>query len=415
MNLIKTSILSFVATAIKILAGLVINKAVSIFIGPAGLAAIGQFQNALGIIQTFAKGGINSGVTKYTAEYNDDIDSRRALWSTSLKLTLICSGPISVILVFLSSYISEYIFKTDNYAYVFVVFGFTLALFSINQLLLSILNGLKEIRTFISINIIQSIYSLIFTTLLIVFFKLDGALIAMVTNQSVIFIIVLWKLREHKKIIVDNFNGYFDTEQSKKLLSYSLMALISAFTAPVSLMVVRDYIGENVSWDAAGYWQAMTYISTMYLMVITTALSTYYLPRLSEIKGKSELREELKKGYLVLLPLVIVLSALVYVLKDFVIWALFTEDFKAMRELFRWQLIGDVFKISSWLVAYLMLAKALTKMFIITEIVFAFSYTLLSLLLVDKFGVVGATYSYALNYVIYLIFMIVLMRKHIFD
>lgn len=415
MNLIKTSILSFIATAIKILAGLVVNKAVSIFIGPAGLGAIGQFQNALNIIQTFAKGGINSGVTKYTAEYNDDIDSRRALWSTSLKLTLICTVPISIALMLGASHFSDYIFKTNAYSYVFVVFGFTLALFSINQLLLSILNGLKEIGTFISINIIQSVYGLILTTFLIVFFKLDGALIAMVTNQSVVFLIVLWKLRRHKKIIVDSFRGSFDSEQLRKLLSYSLMTLVSASTVPVSLMVVRDYIGENVSWDAAGYWQAMTYISTMYLMVVTTALSTYYLPRLSEIKEKRELREELKKGYFVLLPIVIVLSGVIYLLKDFIIWVLFTEEFEAMRELFKWQLIGDVLKITSWLVAYLMLAKALTKIFIITEIVFAFSFALLSILLVDKFGVVGTTYAYAFNYFMYLICMVVLMRKHIFD
>ncbi|MCQ5373225.1 polysaccharide biosynthesis C-terminal domain-containing protein, partial [Phocaeicola vulgatus] len=87
-----------------------------------------------------------------------------------------------------------------------------------------------EIRTFISINIIQSIYSLILTTILIVFFQLDGALIAMVTNQSVIFLIVLWKLRKHQTIIIDNFKKKFDRNESEKLLNYSLMTLVSAFT-----------------------------------------------------------------------------------------------------------------------------------------------------------------------------------------
>lgn len=415
MNLVKTSILSFVATVIKIFAGLIINKAVSIFIGPSGLATIGQLQNTLGIIQTVATGGINSGVTKYTAEYHEDENVRNSLWSTSLKLTLICSLSISVVLIFGASHLSEYVFKNNDYNYVFVVFGFNLTMFSVNQLLLSMLNGLKEIGTFISINIIQSVYSLVFTTLLIVMFQLDGALVAMVTNQSVIFLIVLWKLRTHQTIIVDNFKVRFDRVQSKKLLSYSLMALVSACTVPVSMMVVRDYIGENISWNAAGYWQAMTYISTMYLMVITTALSTYYLPRLSEIKEKSELRIELKKGYTILLPIAIALSMVMYLLKDFIIWALFTEDFQAMRELFQWQLIGDIFKIASWLVASLMLAKAMMKIFIITEIVFSLSFSVLSLLFVDEFGLIGTTYAYSLNYLIYLIVMIILMKKHIFD
>ncbi|MEL0609345.1 O-antigen translocase [Vibrio echinoideorum] len=415
MNLAKTSLLTFISTTIRILSGLVINKAISIFIGPSGLAAIGQFQNALGIIQTVAKGGINTGVTKYTAEYHDDPNVRSSLWSTSLKLTFLCSIPLSFILVFGASYFSEYVFKTSEYNYVFVAFGFTLTLFSVNQLLLSILNGLKEIRTFISINIIQSIYSLILTTILIVFFQLDGALIAMVTNQSVIFLIVLWKLRKHQTIIIDNFKKKFDRNESKKLLNYSLMTLVSAFTVPVSLMIVREYIGETLSWDAAGYWQAMTYISSMYLMVVTTALSTYYLPRLSEITEKFELRKELKQGYMILIPIVVVLALVLYVLKDFIIWALFTDDFQAMRDLFKWQLIGDLFKITAWLIAYLMLAKAMTKIFIITEILFSLSFVFLSLFAVDNFGLIGVTYAYAFNYLLYLMAMVILMKKHIFD
>ncbi|WP_210447994.1 O-antigen translocase [Vibrio crassostreae] len=414
MNLIKTSFLSFVATGVKLLSALVINKFVSIFIGPSGLATIGQLQNFLGIIQVLSQGGINSGVVKYTAE-NNDPSVRKLLWSNALKITLICSLIISLFLFVFSGYMSEYVFNTYEFSYVFLILAFTIVLFSINQLLLSILNGLKEIKTFISINIIQSCYSLVFSTLFIVFLGLDGALIAMVTNQSVILFVILWKLRNHKLIIIDNFRDEFNANKSKKLFNYSLMALVTAFTAPVSLMVVRNYIAESISWNAAGYWQAINYISSMYLMVITTALSTYFLPRLSEIENKMELRRELKKGYFILIPLVVFLSCVIFFLKDFIIWFLFNDDFKPMRELFKWQLIGDVFKISSWLVAYLMLAKAMSKMFIITEVVFSFSFVILSIVCIDYFGIVGATYAYALNYIVYMFVIMLLMRKQVFN
>lgn len=43
MTLVKTSILSFIATAIKMLAAIVINKAVAFYIGPSA----GQFKNLL--------------------------------------------------------------------------------------------------------------------------------------------------------------------------------------------------------------------------------------------------------------------------------------------------------------------------------------------------------------------------------
>ncbi|MEZ9347469.1 oligosaccharide flippase family protein, partial [Vibrio splendidus] len=141
MNLLKTSILSFFATGIKMLSGLVINKAVSVIIGPSGLALIGQLQNSQGLIRVLAQGGINSGVTKYTAEYTDDIDSTRSIWSSALKVTLFCSIITSVLMLIFSREISKYILNTEEYSYVFILFSFTITLFSLNQLILSILNG----------------------------------------------------------------------------------------------------------------------------------------------------------------------------------------------------------------------------------------------------------------------------------
>ncbi|MCV5857016.1 O-antigen flippase, partial [Escherichia coli] len=64
MTLVKTSLLSLIATFFKMLSGLVINKVVSVYIGPAGLAVIGQFQNFSQLVQIAAQGAINNGVVK---------------------------------------------------------------------------------------------------------------------------------------------------------------------------------------------------------------------------------------------------------------------------------------------------------------------------------------------------------------
>lgn len=406
MTLIKTSILSFVATAIKMVAGLVINKAVAVYIGPAGLALVGQFQNFSQLVMTAAQGAINGGVTKYAAEYGKENERIPILFSTAAKISLYSSIVVGAGIVLFSNYASLHFLKSEDYSYIFVIFGFTIVLFVINNLLLSILNGLKEIKTWVMINIVQSIYSLIFTTLLIVFLGLDGALIALVTNQSVIFLIVLWMLRKHQVIKLENFKGAFDKPEGKKLGAFALMAVTSAATVPVSHLIVRNYIGENLSWDDAGYWQAIWYISTMYLMVVTTTLGIYYLPRLSEITDKGELRKELLYGYKIIMPIVIVMSITIFLLKDFIIWLLFTEDFAPMRELFLWQLVGDVVKIAAWLISYLMLAKAMTKTFITTEIAFSLSFVLLSIWFVDQYGLVGMSYSFAVNYTLYFFVMI---------
>lgn len=401
MTLVKTSLLSLIATFFKMLSGLVINKAVSVYIGPTGLAVIGQFQNFTQLVLIAAQGAINSGVVKYTAEYGRKSEKLPLLLSTAVRISLTASTLVGCILVLFSNFFSLKILDNIQYQFIFILFGFTIVLFVLNSLLLSIINGLKEIRSFIKINIIQSLYSLVFTSLLIYFFSLKGALIALATNQSIIFFITLFMLRKHQIIKWENFTSHFDKNISKNLFSYSAMAITSAIMVPTSQFVIRDYIGTTQGLDQAGYWQGVWYISTTYLMVVTTALSTYYLPRLSEITSKHELKKEIIQGYKILLPIVITCGLIIYLLRDFIINLLFTDSFSSMKPLFTWQIIGDTFKIASWLLAYIMLAKAMTKTFIITEILFSITFVIFSYYFIKTEGTIGATYAYCLNYMIY--------------
>ncbi|QEZ93971.1 O-antigen translocase [Proteus sp. CD3] len=413
MTLIKTSILSLIATFFKMLSGLVINKAVSVYIGPAGLAIIGQFQNFSQLILIVAQGAINNGVVKYTAEYGKENKLLPFLFSTALKISLITSISTGGILIICSSFLSVNILNDINYKFLYILFGFTIILFVLNNLLLSILNGLKEIRIYIKINIIQSLYSLIFTSVLILILGLKGALIALATNQSIIFFITLYMLRKHEIIIWKNFRHNYDKNISKKLFSYSAMAITSAIMIPSSQFIIRNYIATTQGLEQAGYWQGVWYISSTYLMIVTTALSTYYLPRLSEITNKLELKREIIQGYKILLPIVMSCGLAIYILRDFIIYILFSDNFIPMKPLFTWQIIGDIFKIASWLLAYVMLAKSMTKTFIISEVIFSISLIIFSYLLIYLTGTIGATYAYCLNYSIYFFTMSFLISKYI--
>ena len=410
MTLIKTSVLTGISTIIKVISGFVINKVISVYVDPAGLAIVGQLQSFTSIITTFSNGAISSGIVKYTAEYQD-IEEKKKIFSSSIVISLICSLIISIFLFGFSDYLSELILKDIQYSSVFIIFGATIFLFALNMVLISILNGQKEIKKYVLVNIAGSIFSLFFTSFLIMQLNLMGALYAMVLNQSVIFFVTLAFVLKSSWFKLEYFLKGLDKESLSKLSRYSLMAIVSALTVPISHLIIREYIGENLGWDSAGYWQGIWYISTMYLMLVTTTLGVYYLPRLSEIQDNKELRKEIFSGYKIIMPIVILASLIIFLLKEYVILIAFSKDFMPMMELFAWQLIGDVIKIASWLLAYLMLAKAMTKVFIYTEILFSALFVGLSLLFVDKFGLVGITYAYALNYLLYLFMMIFIFRK----
>ena len=410
MTLIKTSVLTGISTIIKVISAFVINKVIAIYVGPSGLAIVGQLQNFMELIVTFSNGAITNGIVKYTAEYQT-IEQKQKIFSSSIVISLVCSLIISIFLFGFSDYLSKLILKDVQYSSVFIVFGLTIFLFALNTVLMSILNGQKEIKKYILVNIASSIFSLFFTSFLIMQLNLMGALYALVVNQSVIFFVTLVFVVKSNWFKLEYFKQGLDKESLSKLSRYSLMAITSALTVPVSHLIIRNYIGENLGWDSAGYWQGIWYISTMYLMLVTTSLSVYYLPRLSEIQDNIELKKEIFNGYKIILPIVILVSFMIFFLREYLIYIAFSEKFMPMMELFAWQLIGDVIKIASWLLGYLLVAKAMAKVFIYTEILFSVLFLVFSVIFVDIFGLVGITYAYSLNYFLHLIMMIFIFRK----
>ena len=73
----------------------------------------------------------------------------------------------------------------------------------------------------------------------------------------------------------------------------------------------------------------------------------------------------------------------------------------------------DVIKIASFVLSYIMLAKAMTRLFVISECVFALSYLALVYVFTAYFGLVGAMYAFAANYLLYLVFNVWVARRYL--
>ena len=126
--------------------GLVSVKVVAGIIGPAGVALVGQLNNFASIVMQLACGGINSGVTKYVSENKEDKRKLYSLLSTALRITVFCSVAVGLVMIAFNRRLSRLIMLDESYGYVFTVFGFTVLLYALNNMLISIVNGFKEFR-----------------------------------------------------------------------------------------------------------------------------------------------------------------------------------------------------------------------------------------------------------------------------
>ena len=406
IDIIKVFSLNALSTFVRMLAGMVSVKVVAVIIGPAGIALLGQLNNFSSILLGMANGGINSGITKYVAEYKDDENKVKGYISNALRITLVCSFAISLILIIFCKTLSQLILLSKEYYYVFIVFGITISLFTLNSLVISILNGYKEFKLYVRVSIFGTIAGLLYSVLLVFLWGLPGAMINAVTFQSIMFFVTLWMCRKLPWMKREYFVHKFDKPIIKKYLGYSLMTLTSLALLPTCQMLLRGYVISELSPTDAGIWEGMNRISNMYLSVITSAFSIYYLPRLSEITNPIELRIEILRCYKVVVPMLLGISVLIFLLKHIILWVLFTPDFYPMERLFGWQLAGDMFKMCSWLLSYLMVAKAMTGKFVITEIVFTLSYLALAFFFMKLNGIIGLTQGYLINYIIYFTVMI---------
>lgn len=411
MTLLRTSALSAIATLVRIGAGFVINKIVAVYAGPGGLALVGQFQNFVTVVQTFANGGISAGIVKYTAEYRDDALRRSRMLGTALAIGIACGLTVSLVLALNSEWLSRAILKTDRFSGVLAAFAVTLTFFVLNDLMLSILNGRKEVGRYVAINILSSLTSVALTLALVDRLHLFGALLSLALLQSLVFFITLALFAGSSSFRAGDWRPAFDRASLSQLRGFSLMAMTSALAGPVSQMLVRDHLIGAVSAEAAGYWQGVWRISDGYLTLFTASIGVYYLPRIAEIRDHRELRAEVMQGYRIVLPAVACVAAAIYLLRETIIRVLYSDAFLPASGLFAFQLLGDCLKIASWLLSYIMVGRAMVKPYIATELLFAGSFVLLAIFFVNRFGVVGATYAYALNYALYLAAMCWLFRR----
>ena len=410
MSLIRTSLLNAIAVAVKVGAAMVLNKILAVYVGPVGYAAIGQFQNAVAIAVSLAGGVIGPGVTKGTAEHFDDEPRQHAFWQTALKLTLVGTVIASLTFIVARSWLAGYLLQQHAMSTVFIGLALALPAIAINNLLLAILNGKKEVVTYVSANIVGSLLSLGMVGALTFQLGVYGALLGIAISPAAVLIATAALTVRKKWITVAAFRGKADRQVLRELSGFGLMGLTAAIVAPLSYIYIRDYLSETLGIQAAGYWQASWKISEIYLMLITLTLSVYYLPRLAEIKVATELKAEIVKVYKFVLPVVIIGASIMYLLRDFIVHTLFSPDFAPMRELFFWQLTGDVLKIGAWILSYIMLGRAMIKPFIATEIIFAMSFCILTRVLVAEYGLSGVAMAYACNYAVYWLVMFYLVR-----
>jgi len=366
-ELFKVFSLNGLSVILKVIIGFISSKIIAVYVGPAGMALVGNFRNFTTIFESVGLLGFQNGIIKYVAENGDDYQKQKRFLSTCVISIASVAVLLSLGLYFFSDFISDKLFGDNSeYENVIVITSLCVPWYISSLFLINVLNGFGLYRKVILINVLGNILGLFTSIILIIHYKTFGALLSLVISPTLLFVVTVFYLNKITPFLSVSFQN-FDFEIIKKLSQYSLMALFSSVIGSYVYLSIRNNIIDNLGIDKAGYWEAMTRISGYCLLFLTTILTVYFLPKLSKSESKEQTRAVFWSYFKGVIPMFILGVTILFFLKDLIVPMLLSEKFQPTTSLFFWQLVGDIFKAISLILGYQFFAKKMTKVFIITE------------------------------------------------
>ncbi len=413
--LFKIASFNSASLLVRIFTGLLSSKAIAYFIGPSGMALMGNFRNFSSTLEAIGILGFQNGIVKTVAENQAEKEKVYSLLTTVFYTLLITSLLVSFTVLIGSNYFLKSILNgNETYLLALQVLAFSIPFSILHLFFVSVINGLSLYKNVINITIFSYIAGLLISVLLMWKFTVLGAMISISIVSFLLFCFSgFYFLKQFQLKEVLNLQ-HFDFNQIKKVFIFASMTLFSSILTPIIYIYIRKLIITSQSIEAAGYYEAMIRISSFYMMFITTLVSLYYLPELSKTSTLQENKPLVRQFYKIILPVFSIGLIILFFLKDIVILILFTKDFTEVSNLFFWQLLGDFFRAAALILAIQFFAKKLVKPYFVTEII---SFTILvfsSYFGIQYFGAEGAVMAYATTYFLYFIVVSIYFRKIIF-
>jgi PST family polysaccharide transporter len=412
--LVKAASLNTANISIKILAGILISKFIALFIGPEGMALIGNLRNFLSTIQSISIAGLYNGFVKLISKHKNDLIKLTNTLSTVFYFGFFSSLLLAFLCYYNAEFINNLIFFNNNYVYVIETMAIVLPFYALNMYVFAIMNGFSKYRILLVINITGQVLGLLVTLLLIKQENIDGALIAVVITPALNLLITIVGIAFRKNLMsIINITN-IQTSVLRKLSPNMIMALVSSIALPIVYIIIRNYIISEIGIKEAGYWTAVTRVSDYYLMFINSLMALYILPRFAELKTQSEFRKEVFSFYKTVLPIFAIILGVVYLSRSVLVNLLFTEEFRPIEDLMGYQILGDFMRVMSMVIAYKFLAKKMFTHFIIIEVFLFVIMYFSSIYLIDVFGLKGAVMGHCLSYLMHFGIILLIFGSSLF-
>ena len=407
------TVLNGIAQFVKAISSLIINKVIVVFLGSPALLFVGNLKSVFTILQQISGAGVYEGAVKYlSGEYKD-----RQTFILQACLTLMLLGFfISIALYFvLYDQILDLLQLGDNDRELipWLTGGIVLSLlcFVFHTLMQSFFHGLKSYKIIVQSTLISALLTLGVSTALIYYANQIGLILSVFVPSVILFLTYCFHLRKSWHFGRVLFDKPFRLFVFKPVLSFTAMSAVAAIVFPSVLITIRTLLVEHSGVELASYWEGYSRLSLFMSGLAISSISLYYLPKLVEANTGQEMLKVVLWGVKFLFAVVFPAMLLIFLFGSDVISLLYTTNFLKAIFLLKWELLGTFLKLLSFTVSFIMIAKKLTTVFVLSELISGLVFFGLSVLLVEIYGVVGASIAFAGTYFLYLLWAVIYFGK----
>ncbi len=415
-RILKSSSIIGGASVINIIVGLVRTKVLAVLLGPAGVGLVSLYSGLMSTAATVAAMGVGTVGTRQIAEavVNEGprllaVARRAIVWGT-----LLLAGAGALAVWSLRELLAVHVLGSATHAgsVGWLALGVALSVASASQG--ALIQGMRRIGDMARLSVYGSVLNTLLGVALLWHWGNAGLVAYVLIGPLVSFLLGHVYVSRLPKAGMDSISIQELVHQWKTLLRLGLAFMGAGLASSMIQLWIRVEVGNTLGVDALGHFQAAWTISMQYIAFVLGAMGADYYPRLTSVIRDRNAASRLVNEQT---EIALLLSAPVFIammgVAPWVVQLLYSAAFSPAVEVLRWQILGDVLKVASWPLGFVILAAGDGKTYFWTETSALLLMGALIVELVASMGLQITGISFLVCYLFYLPLVYGLARRRI--
>ena len=387
---------------INTIIGIVRNKLGAILLGPDGIGIISIYQNIVDLIRSVSSLGINTGAVRDIASSEDK--GRQVYVISVFRWWVTLTSCLGCLICLVFCYpISLWAFDgNSNYTLPVALLSVAVFFLTLSAGQSTILQGLRMISLMAKASLLGNVAGLIISIVFYCLLGLKGIVPAFVLSGIILFFFTNSYVRKIQipKITIEHSIAL---EKGISNLKLGLYIVSVSILNTASMFLVRSFLVQTLDLTSVGIFSAVWTLTTTYPALILNSMGSDFFPRLCSVSNSNTNTKKLvnEQTYIALVTIIPIMLVMILFSK-YILYFFYSSQFMVAESLLQWQIIGGFFKVLSWPLAFIMLAKGKGAYHLLAEIVFYVIYLGCSYFLFPYYGLFAFGMGYLLAYVAYL-------------